>query len=271
MASPPRSIEGKETVAAAPSQSDRSKSLSILKAHRILESVASHERGVTAKAVSVDTGLSPTVCVRMLHTLEDVQLITRNEENGRYRLGLGILELAHRARLQNPVNLRAAALLQEIAEETGDVAILMAEDRGEGVCLDRVDGEYPLVGRGNQVGNRLPLHTGGAGFALLAFNSDDFIDAFLDLPREKLTERTVTDPEEIRARIAEARRQGYTEGIEDQALHIAAVGVPLFSPEGRLIAAISVGGIVQRMDAERRANLGEYLKKKAATFARNLF
>lgn len=259
-----------ETADSAKKQSDKSISLSIVKASTILNVVAEDEGGIGLSGVAQRTGLSTTVCARMLHTLESVGYITRSADTGRYRLGLAILELAQSARLQNPINQRAASLLKKIADKTGDVAILMTEDRGEAVCLDRVDGEYPLIGRSNQVGNRLPLHTGGASFALLAFNTDDFVDAYLSLPLEKITPYTITEPAAVRARIAEARRLGYTVGDEDQALHTVAVGVPLFSPEGVLVAAMSVGGIKQRFDSKRCAELGQFIIEKAREFSKSL-
>jgi DNA-binding IclR family transcriptional regulator len=57
-------------------------------------------------------------------------------------------------------------------------SLLMVENRGEALCVDRF--EEPRAGdRGRlAIGSRLPLHCGGAPFAILAFSDDAFVDEF---------------------------------------------------------------------------------------------
>jgi DNA-binding IclR family transcriptional regulator len=247
-ATQPRAAAGKEL------------SLSIVKASTILKVVGDADGGRTLTEIAVATGFPTTVCHRMLATLEHERLVDRDRESGRYRLGFGLISLAHKTLRQHPIGMRTEHLMVEAARTMDDVALLMVADGMNALCVDRKEGNSQIVSLGTQIGSRQPLHCGGGPFAILAFSSDEFIDEYLSNALEKRTSKTITDPKKIRARIREARERGYTIGDEDLFEHMVAVGVPIYDPGGLLLGAVSLSGVKPRYNAKRIKEAAEWLR-----------
>jgi len=246
-----------------PPTADKDVSLSIVKAASILREVGASKDGRTLTEVVAATGISTTVCFRMLATLECERFVEKEEATGRYKLGFGLIALARHTLHQQVIGPLTAKMMLDAARELHDVALLMVPDGDRALCIDRKEGDAPIISLGTHIGSRPPMHCGGGPFAILAFSPDDFVDEYLSRPLEKSTPRTVTDPKKIRARIQEARARGYTIGDEDLFEHVVAIGVPIFGPTGTLLGSISVGGVKPQYSDKRIREVGEWLRKAA--------
>jgi len=101
------------------------------------------------------------------------------------------------------------------------------------------------------VGKTWPLHVGGAPFCIFSYLPEERRETLLSNPLPALTEQTVTDPEQIRERMQQVRSRGYSVGKEDALDYLVAIGAPVFGHDGRILGAISVGGLTQRYPDER--------------------
>lgn len=91
------------------------------------------------------------------------------------------------------------------------------------------------------LGSRLPAHAVSMGRVLLAGLADDELERYLQTAAfKRLTSATVVDPDVLRERILEARKQGYAwiDGELDEA--ICGLAVPVRNQEGDTVAAINV-------------------------------
>ena len=268
--SPPRRSVGRPRKSGDAAVPDRDLSQTVRKAVSVLQAVSAGEGGSTLTDIARALDVSTTVCHRLLATLDHEQLVGREPSTGRYRLGMRFVELARRAQRQHPISLSTINLMHQLSQETDDVILLMVENRGEALCVDRVEGRAPVIVAGSQIGSRLPLHCGGAPFAILAFSDDAFIDEVLSRPLTKATPRTTIDPTAIRQRIADTRARGFSIGDEDLFKYVGAVGAPFFGPGGHMLGAISVGGIKPRYDATRVLEIGARLRDAAAALSASL-
>jgi DNA-binding IclR family transcriptional regulator len=246
-----------------PKVADKDTSLSIVKAAAILRDIGNSSEGRTLMEVVASTGISTTVCFRMLSTLEAERFVDKEAATGRYRLGFGLIALTRHTLHQQLIGTLTAKMLADAARELSDVALLMVPDGEKALCIDRKEGDAPIISLGTHIGSRQPLHLGGGPFAILAFSPDDFVDEYLERSLEKRTSRSVVDPIKIRARIKEARARGYTVGDEDMYEHLVAIGVPIFGPNGALLGSISVGGVKPRYTEKRIKEVGQWLVAKA--------
>lgn len=242
---------------------DKDTSHSIVKAAGILREVGAAKEGRTLMEVVAATGLSTTVCFRMLSTLERERFLEKDGSTGRYTLGLGLIGLARLSLQQQVISQLTTRMMADAARELNDVALLMVPDGDRALCIDRKEGNTAIITSGTNIGSRPPLHCGGGPFAILAFSPESFIDEYLDRPLEKPTSRSVIDPKKIRARIKEAKELGYTVGNEDLFEHVVAIGVPIFGPTGTLLGSISIGGVKPRYDDKRIREAGQWLRKAA--------
>ena len=113
------------------------------------------------------------------------------------------------------------------------------------------------------VGTRFPAYAASMGRVLLAALSADELDKYLEeATLEAFNERTVTEPEQLRAIVREVGRQGYS--IVDQELEdgLRAIAAPIRDSSGAVTAAINVSAHASRHtpDAMLTQILPELLK-----------
>jgi len=101
------------------------------------------------------------------------------------------------------------------------------------------------------VGTRFPAFAASMGRVLLAGLSPEELDKYLaEATFEAFTERTVTDPEQLREIVHEVGRQGYS--IVDQELEdgLRAIAAPIRDSSGAVTAAINVSAHASRHTPE---------------------
>ncbi|MDR2985701.1 MAG: helix-turn-helix domain-containing protein, partial [Nocardiopsaceae bacterium] len=101
------------------------------------------------------------------------------------------------------------------------------------------------------VGTRFPAFAASMGRVLLAGLSPDELDLYLaEAQFEPFTDRTVTDPDQLREIVAEVGRDGYS--IVDQELEhgLRAIAAPIRDASGNVTAAINVSAHASRLTPE---------------------
>ena len=115
------------------------------------------------------------------------------------------------------------------------------------------------VGVADWVGSEVPLHASSAGKLVLAELDGAELAAWLDAnPLASFTERTMTDPETLRAELARVRRQGWAELVDELEDGLTSISVPVLSPRGSLVGIVGVSGPTFRLPrrAASRARAG---------------
>lgn len=100
-------------------------------------------------------------------------------------------------------------------------------------------------------GTRWPAHASCSGKAILAHSSDEAVSAVLTAGMRRLTPQTITDPDGFREELEEVRRKGAAYDRGESFVNVAAVGVPVFSPDGLAVAAVSISGVAGRINLQR--------------------
>lgn len=233
--------------------------LSVQKAALLLRLVGEAKGGCTLSELAAESGMALTICHRLVATLEFEGFLEKSRQTSKLRLGSGLIGLAGKALNSSSVRDAILETLGNVVTETHDSGLLMVLDRGEALCVARIEGDSPTNVVGTRIGSRAPLHCGGGPFAILAFSSDESIEDYLSRPLDKRTDKTIVDPALIWARIEETRQRGFAVGDEDLFPYIVAVAVPVFEPDGRLLGAVSIGHLKQRYDHARIAEVGALL------------
>ena len=124
--------------------------------------------GMTVTELAGALDVARPVVYRLLATLASHRLVRRTED-GRVRLGLGILHLAQQV---HPL-LREAALpvLRRLADEVAATAHLTVADGAEGLAVAVVEPSRTDLHVSYRVGSRHALDRGAAGRAILAGRS----------------------------------------------------------------------------------------------------
>lgn len=213
-----------------------------------------------ARAVEVPL---PTVH-RLLAVLRERGYVVRDERTRRFRLGPAARALGERARAGVELREVALPLLQLLARETDETALLTVPSTSDdsSVCLERVESVQPLR-LSVEPGRRLPLHAGASQKALLAF-LPEAVDRVLAGPLERLCRATITDPDALRADLAEIRRRGWAISLEETNVGVWGVAVPLLDRAGRAVAALGLAGPSARLSEGEVVRQVERLRAAAA-------
>lgn len=205
---------------------------------RVFEAFSADHPRLTLSQIGRRTELPLTTAHRLVNDLAAWGALERDDE-GRYRIGLRLWEVAALAPRGLGLREHAMPFLEDLYEATRQNIQLAVLDGTEALYLERLSARG-AVGVISRVGGRLPLHATGVGLALLAHADSTFQERVLAAPLTRFTPHTVTAPGELRRVLAEVRRTGHA--ISDRFLELTALSVaaPVFGSGDELVAALSV-------------------------------
>jgi DNA-binding IclR family transcriptional regulator len=200
----------------------------------------------------------------MLSVLNQEGFLTYDRVSKRYRLGLELHLLAGSA-YQFTIRNHFRAALEKIAHETGDTAFLLIRSGNDALCIDRVEGKFPIRIIAIDIGIRRPLGIGAGSLALIAFLPPDQMESVLLANARRFPQYKNLSVEDIRSLSSASRRVGYvvSEGLFHEG--VISMGIPIFNKKGEVIAAVTVSSIAQRMDEKRRSKIFQAVKKIVKT------
>lgn len=202
----------------------------------------------TLSEVSRETGLTRAAARRFLITLQSLGYVGSNGRE--FFLRPRVLELGY-------AYLSSFSVAEIAQSHLEDLAAKLHESCSASV-LDLPDIVYVARAQTNRImtialslGTRLPAYATSMGRVQLAALADDELEAYLASTRlEHRTERTVTDPAQLREVLAQVRSQGWA--LVDQELEhgVRSVAVPIHDASGGVIAAINTSAHATRVGME---------------------
>jgi DNA-binding IclR family transcriptional regulator len=240
------------------SGSDRDLVSALIRGLRLLECFSPRQPEMTLTELVRAGGYSKTATYRLLLTLESAGWLQRTSQ-GAFRLTLKAFHVGSIAVNSLDVRTQAVPIMGALAAATGDTVYLVVPDAGRAVCLEKVEGSHGLAVAELQVGGSQPLHMGAGPRALLAFREEELLPMLQRTDLEQRTAATLSSPEDLAEDLAETRRRGYAISRGDATSGVGALGAPVFDATGRAVAALSVGGLLDRVAPEREPQLAAQL------------
>jgi DNA-binding IclR family transcriptional regulator len=206
----------------------------------------------------------------MLRTLERLGLIVQEGEGGKYALGPAVLQLGNAYLDGSELRARSASWADLMARQTGE-AVWVGVLSGHNVVVVhhafRPDDLVQIL----EVGAAVPWHACALGQAIAAYLGDEAQKALLAAPAQRLTGRTVTDPEALRQILTATRDRGYAVEDQEATLGDAGLAAPVFDWSGRVVGALGVVGPVERLLAtDRQGRLADAVRSTARALSRDL-
>jgi DNA-binding IclR family transcriptional regulator len=216
------------------------------------------------------TGLPLATVQRLAHTLAATGYIEKDGDSRRYRLTPRALGLTYRFLRSTPLYDAAIPIVVAFRDEWQETVNVSLLDGAEAVLLIRMPGAARLHPP-SVIGRRMPAHATSTGLAQLAFLPEAEAEARLAPPLAALTDRTMTDPAKLRARLTRIRSRGYAVVTEEAATGELALAAPILDQRGRPLAAIGITLATDHWTRDRAEKaLGRGLVRAAETIARNL-
>jgi DNA-binding IclR family transcriptional regulator len=240
---------------------------SVARAIAALEVLAECPDGVGVTELGRRLGVNASSASRLLATLEQGGLVERDAV-GPYRLGLGLVRLAHAALDRLDVRALARPLLEELARTTGETATLSLPSGGgpgEAVTVDFVRSPASVASTA-VLGRPTVAHATATGKVALAFGTE----ALPTGPLAAMTPRTITDPAALERAVAEVRRRGWAEALGEREPDLHALAAPVLGPGGALAGVLALQGPAARLTAARRREVRAALLAAAGELGRRL-
>ena len=186
---------------------------SVERIFQLIEHLAVHPTGVSLQRLAEETGLAKSTVHRLLASLVGLGYVVQDEENGHYRLTLKMFELSSGIVDSMDIMGVAKAHLERLSQRTGEAVHLVIRDGRDIVYIYKT--ESGPMRMSSRVGLRSPLYCTGVGKAILAtLPGDELEDIWTHSNVQKLTDKTITDLEELRSQLVEVRANGYA--IDDE-------------------------------------------------------
>ena len=214
-------------------------------------------------------GLNKTTAYRLLTALESEGLVGRIEGGDTYRLGPEAIVLGGRAIGANDLGSASRAELEALARQTREAATLEVLVEGEILILDEAPGSY-LVSAAPSIGTRWPAHATSTGKLLLAHLHPADLEPRLRSPLARLTPFTLAEPEALRAELARIRQLGYATAREELEAGYVGISAPVYNHDGRVVAALSLGGPAARLTPEHTPEFVRLLREAAGRISARL-
>lgn len=172
----------------------------------------------------------------------------RRDGDRKVCIGMRLWELASRASPALPLREAAMPYMEDLHAVVRQHTQLAVLDGDEVLFLERLSARNAVINL-TRIAGRLPLHASSSGEVLLAYAPVELQERVLAGPLRAFTPDTVTDPRELRARLAGIRRDGFAlcAGFFDE--RATGVAVPVRGPGGAVAAAL---GVVVPNDANAR-------------------
>lgn len=213
------------------------------------------------------SGLSRSATHRMLTSLVTTRFLTLSSD-GRYRLGVALLELGSLAEREMDLPSRVQQLLAGIAAELGDATHLGILDGTDILYLAKARGRRG-IDMASRPGARFRAQHTAMGKALLAHAEPAVAATYFD-PAERRTERSLANVNAFAAALGKVATRGFALDDQENELGITCVAVAIADVTGEYRAAVSVSAPSVFMTPERIADVAAVLSAAAPEIGAHL-
>lgn len=235
---------------------------SVTRAVSVLTALAGSSRDLGTNELARLTGSNAASVSRVLATLARDELVQREPDTGRYRLGLRLVQLGNAALARVDLREVVRPHLIALTDHTGETATLSLPGEQTTMTVDFVQSPSSVRSVA-EIGRPSIPHATATGKVFLAHGGR--------LPAGPLpgfTARTVTDRLEIDRQLTVVRGRGWAEAVGEREVALNAIAAPVLDRQGgALVAILGLQGPAGRFDAAAMASAVEQLLTHTLTLA----
>jgi IclR family transcriptional regulator, acetate operon repressor len=208
---------------------------------------------VTLAQLARETGTAKSTLHRVCAMMGERGWIARDAESGCLELGPRVASLA-RATPVTPLAAGFRGVARRLVARHNETTCLTVLDGRESVFIAKEETTH-AVRLVTAVGSRLPAFAAASGRAMLADRPEEEVRALYDgWELETPTGRRLDGVAELLEILHETRRRGYAENVDETALGLHCLAVPV-GPPGRVVAALTFCVPTGRMSPARKREM----------------
>ena len=224
---------------------------SIGKGLQIIEVLSQSNAPMRLRDIAQAVEMPDSTVLRMLSTLIEYEYIRQDMETSKYFLTLKFAKIGASVSSHRVFRDISHPILLELSEKCQEAACIAVEGKNHMIYVDVVDGPDGMLKIMHYIGKQVPMHCTGVGKCIMLNYSEAQIDAFIretGLPR--YTPNTITTKDELLRNLERVRKLGYACDDQERELGARCVASYIKDYSGKIIAAISVSGPINRMTYE---------------------
>ena len=230
---------------------------------RMLQYLAERSQPVTLAELSGALDLPKPTAHRMCQMLLDLGMIVNDVNEKAFLIGPALRRLAMDTLTHGTLSALRHTVLDDLVEEVGETCNFTTLSGSSIMYLDRVETRHAWR-LTIEVGERVPIHCTASGKLFLAFMTSTKRNYLLrNLELHKLTDKTVTDPAELRAMLEKISSNGYSQDQEEFIAGLVAIAVPVFDTNNELRAAVAMHAPTSRVTSSDTLKMLPALKRAA--------
>lgn len=231
---------------------------------------AADAAGMRLIDLATTVGCNQPTAHRALQDLVAEGLVEQVAGGKRYRLGLDFFVLAARAGRTDGIRELARPALLRLSSTLTDTIFLLVRSGYDAVCLDRIEGPFPIRSFTGDIGGKVPLGIGQGSTAILANLPETEREAVIRFNMPRLLDRGHLDETGFRLLLGDTREKGFASFNAGLIPGMAGVAVPVHDASGAVVAALSVGTLSERLEGERLQVMVEILLAEARSLGRQI-
>lgn len=197
-----------------------------------------------------ESGLPKTTVVRLVATLSSAGMLWERPD-GQVAVGAGLLRWARLARAAWELPFEVRAVLEALAAANRETVNLYVRQGFARVCVAQAEGPQTLR-HVVRVGEEMPLWAGAASKILLGDAPADVLDAMVARAGAGL-----------RAEVVAAQKENFAVSHGERESGASGAAVPVADAQGRIVAALALGGPTTRFTEDRVSSFREALARAA--------
>lgn len=245
--------------------------LSVDRIFAILGYLAVERDGDTLTGIARATRTPKTSLVGLLAGMLKGGYLSR-DDRGRYLLGPQMLALSLQVAAKSDLASLARPVLTDLVALTGETVLIgvLAPEGDVAMYIDKVESANP-VRYTVSLGERRELYCTAIGKLLLAHLDPRRRDAYLrNVDLRRFTGNTIVTRARLKSELEAIRKEGISRTRSERVAGASAVAVPVFGPDGALVAGITLAGPSDRIEAQHErieASLRDAGRRAAALIA----
>ncbi len=246
--------------------------LAVKRAVQLINLFAEHGPNLGVSEIAKLMNIHKSVVHKLLVTLESEDWVHKSKTTEKYSLGLKLLKLSPLVPNRNNFRQISRTIMSELVSEVDETAMLtiMTPSYDQGICIEKVECSHNIR-MTTEIGNHIPIHAGASGLVLAAYTDEEKIESVLSQPLPAFTENTITNPDTLRKKLQEIRKQGYAFSISEVNQGLVGIASPVFNSRSKLVAGLSISGPVYRFEPTDKVDrMIELVKSSAQRITDNL-
>ncbi|QEN09658.1 IclR family transcriptional regulator [Oceanispirochaeta crateris] len=226
------------------------------KAIAIIEIIQQTNRPMSIKEIAENLDMNKSSIHHHMKTLTEFGYLQKDGESRKYDIGLGLVRAGQSYLQRLDVRERGHYFLEQLSRKLSETVHMLVLDHNEVVYVDKVDVNHQpgALTCSSFIGHRTDVYSTAAGKVLMAhLERGDLREILRSVKMRSITEYTITDCDRYLEELVKVKQQGYSLDLQEHALGLQCIAVPVMNLHSQCVAAISVScpvSIISREDLE---------------------